>query len=112
METKITSFDLSRPQGNWRIIAETMAASLPKLYSQENEKDPLVHFKFFITCSNWTWYILEGEWKEDDFLMFGYVEGHESELGYISLKELGSVRNQLNLGVEYDTDLPPESWSV
>ena len=97
METKIKSFDLSRPQGNWKIIAEAMAASLPKLYAQENKQNPLVHFKLFLTCGNWTRYILEGEWKEDDFLMFGYV----------SLQELGCLRNQLGLGVEYDKWFAP-----
>ena len=38
---------------------------------------------------NWTWTIYEAEPTEmDDVLMFGRVEGFESELGYFTLSEL------------------------
>ncbi len=40
-------------------------------------------------------------------MMFGYVEGFEKELGYISLREPGSFRNELGLGVEFDTWFQP-----
>ena len=38
---------------------------------------------------NWTWTIYEAEMVEmDDVLMFGRVNGFESELGYFTLSEL------------------------
>lgn len=75
MENTLKSFDLNHPKGNWREVAKLMEKSLPQLYAQENEENPTVFFKLFMTCSNLTWYILEGRWEEDDFLMFGWVDG-------------------------------------
>ncbi len=40
--------------------------------------------------------------KGDDFLMFGYVCGHEREFGYFVLSELTAVRTQLGAAVERD----------
>ena len=44
-----------------QLLTEELRAQLPKLYSQENIPDPIVHLKFFTPDSNWTWYVTEGE---------------------------------------------------
>jgi len=68
-----------------------LRASLPPLYSQEHNQDPVVHCKFFTPWSNWTWFVTEGEPEEDDFRFFGYVCCHDEEWGYFVLSELESV---------------------
>ena len=61
--------------------------------------------KFFDPCGSWTWYAVEGEKVgpgENDWLLFGLVEGFESELGYFSVAELAEVKGPLGLGIERD----------
>ncbi len=94
-----------------------LAATLPPLYSQENEPDPMVIVKFFHPLSHWTWYASEGspvdtngyydtDQEKVDFLFFGWVYGDVPELGYFSLNELKSV-NVMGLGIERDQHFTP-----
>lgn len=85
-----------------QLLTQELRAQLPKLYSQENVKDPIVHLKFFTPDSNWTWYVTEGEADGDDFRFFGYVVAFESEWGYFVLSELESARGPLGLPIERD----------
>jgi Protein of unknown function (DUF2958) len=84
------------------LLDDPLRASLPPIYSQEAEVDPIVHAKFFLPGTHWTWYVTEGEPKEDDFLFFGFVIGLDSEFGYFLLSELESARTPLGLRVECD----------
>src|SRR5260221_515596 len=84
------------------LLDDQLRARLPPLYSQEAESEPLVCAKFFLTGTQWTWYVTEGEAQDDDFLFFGFVVGLEREFGYFLLSELESVRNLLGLPVERD----------
>ena len=61
------------------------------LYSQDGKgKEAICITKFFI--ANWTWYILEGNFEKDDFMMYGIViNGISNEYGYVSLNEMESV---------------------
>lgn len=72
-----------------QLLTNEIKDKLPVLYSQENEKDPMVLVKYFDPTGSWTWYALEGEeTSNDDFLFFGYVVGDFPELGYFTLNEL------------------------
>src|ERR1044072_6776356 len=71
----------------YEFFPDEVKNSLPKLYSQEKEKERMVHVKFFCPWNQWTWFITEGEDQEGDFLLFGYVVGFEREWGYSSLNE-------------------------
>jgi hypothetical protein len=82
-----------------KLMTEELRKKIPKLYSQETEKDPLVYAKYFTPDSSWTWYALEFD-GEDTF--FGYVDGFEPELGYFSLSEMESVKGPLGLKIERD----------
>lgn len=85
------------------LLPDELRASLPALYSQEHNKDPIVHAKFFTPDSNWTWFATEGSAQEDgDFIFFGYVCGFEEEWGYFSLHELQSARGPMKLPIERD----------
>jgi hypothetical protein len=71
-----------------KLMPDDLKSKIPKLYSQENEKDPTVYAKYFTPRSNWTWYATEFD-GTDRF--FGLVVGFEPELGYFSLDEMANV---------------------
>ncbi len=71
------------------------------LYSQENEKDPMVLAKFFDPCGSATWYVTEFDAIER--IAFGYVTGlHCDEFGYTSIDELESIQRPYGLTIERD----------
>ena len=75
------------------------------LYSQDGkEGEAEVVCKFFAPVGSWTWYVLEGDKREDgDWEFFGIVDneyGHE--YGYFTLNELEEVRLPFGLKIERD----------
>ncbi len=105
-----------------KLLTNEIKRRLPALYSQENEKDPMVICKFFDPSGSWTWYAIEGSPVDEngyydtdkekvDFLFFGLVIGFEPELGYFSLKELVSAKQGrtglLALPIELDMCFKP-----
>jgi hypothetical protein len=98
-----------------QLLTQEIKQKLPKLYSQENEKDPMVICKFFDPTSAWTWYVIEGEEKDYDYgrdtLFFGYVIGDDAELGYFTLHELETAKQGLTglkaLPIERDLYFTP-----
>lgn len=57
--------------------------------------------KFFL--GNYTWYIIEGSYEDDDFMMFGVVvTDTDAEFSYISYNELQSLRMYGYMCVERD----------
>jgi len=92
-----------------KLMPEELKAKIPKLYSQENEADPMVWGKFFSPYSGYTFYITE---FDGDDTLFGYVTGlAEDELGYASLNELASAnKNGLPL-IERDKYFSPKRLS-
>ena len=85
-----------------KLLTDELRARLPPLYSQESEQDPMVHAKFFMPGTAWTWYVTEGQEQDGDFMFFGFVIGLENEFGYLLLSELESVTTRLGLLVERD----------
>ena len=90
-----------------KLLTAAIKAGLPSLYSQEQVSDPIVHCKFFASWTNWTWFVTEGEERDDDFLFFGFVIGHEEELGYFCLSELESIEGPCGLKIERDLYFEP-----
>ena len=91
-----------------KLLTKAEKKRLPPLYTSELVEDPLVVAKFFTPWTGWTWYAIEFDGKDT---FFGYVVGHESELGYFSLAELQSVRGPLGLRVERDIYFKPQPLS-
>src|SRR5215471_3160210 len=55
------------PEEDGRILLpDTLKERMPPLYSQENERDPLVVCKFFDPVGSWTWYATEGSPVDED----------------------------------------------
>src|SRR5437667_3413628 len=89
------------------LFPNELRTHLPPLYSQEQEKDPMVSVKFFHPNSHWTWYATEGSQEGDDFIFFGWVYGDFPELGYFSLAELEAFQDPLGRGIERDEHFTP-----
>ncbi len=71
-----------------QLLTKEITAKLPFLYTQEDEEDPMVICKFFTIWSSWTWYGIEFD-GQDTF--FGFVVGHEAELGYFRVRRFGAL---------------------
>ena len=90
-----------------KLVTKQIEKQLEKypLYSQESKGDEaIVICKFFSPVGAWTWYVLEGEKKDSDYLFFGLVinDYGERELGYFALSELESIRLPFGLRIERD----------
>lgn len=102
-----------------KLLTAENCRALPRLYSQENNPDPLAVVKWFSPYSGWRWYAIEGaptdageHWpgSPDDWEFFGLVTGHEAEMGYWTLSELDIKRGPLPL-VERDMYWTPTPLS-
>lgn len=86
-----------------KLMTKEIEKKLPPLYSTEGERVKKVIVKFFCPWSNWTWYVFEGEKREDgDWEFFGMVHGVEKEMGNFVLSELQSVTGPAGLKIERD----------
>jgi len=96
-----------------KLMTKALAAKLPRLYSGENDDDPLVVVHYFNPCGQGDWHIVEGEPREDgDYLLFGLCNLGEPELGYVTLSELAGVRcPPFGLGIERDLHWTPKRLS-
>jgi|SRR5579872_6672946 len=84
------------------LLTDELRARLPPLYSQEAAPDPYVYARFTLPGTTWSWYVIEGEARDGDYLFFGFVCGQDSEFGYFLLSELESVQTRLGARVEQD----------
>ncbi len=74
------------------LLPAKIRSELPPLGATENEADPFAIVKFFTPDGNWTWFAFE---FDGDDTFFGFVKGHEDELGYFSLRELQEARGAI-----------------
>ena len=85
-------------------LPEDLKPKIPPLYATESETDPTIWVKLFTPDSNWTWYITEFDGEDR---CFGFVVGHEAELGYFLLSDIAFARGRLGLPVERDLHFTP-----
>ena len=92
-----------------KLLTKAIEKQLAKypIYSQDGKGGKAqVICKFFNPCGSQTWYILEGEKQDDDYILFALLDNMgEREYGYVSLwswhrkryvfHTLQSQRNQL-----------------
>ena len=91
-----------------KLLTVEIRRKLPPLYAQDGKGgDAIAYLKLFTPDSNWTWSLTEGSPKDDDFMFFGLVEGHEKELGYVCLSELEKARGPMGLPIERDRFFKP-----
>lgn len=113
------------PNTNQKYFTQEIIKRIPPLYAQDGKgDDAIVHVKFFLTGSNWTWFITEASAVIDDeyvalkdvkpgddieeIVMFGMTHGQFNELGYTHFGELLGVRSPMfRLPVERDLHYGP-----
>lgn len=91
----------------YEFFPDDLKAQMPKLYSQEGSKDPMVYAKWFTPWSSWSWYATEGEQQDEQYICFGYVIGQDREWGYFSVTELESITGPFGLKIERDIHFTP-----
>lgn len=73
---------------------------LPSVENVDNQENPLAIAHF--SNGKWDWYVLGGEELDnDDFYLFGLVNGIDKELGFFTLKQIQDV------GAIFDEDFSP-----
>ena len=81
-----------------KLLTEELKNSLPAMYSQDDNPDPMVHVKFFSPYSDWTWFATElgtfGLDELDEVTVFGCVPGIERDLHW-EPRLLSEVKNEL-----------------
>ena len=75
-------------------------------YSTTEFAEQEVIAKFFDPAGSWTWYLLNQDPQDTDFL-WGIVDGFEVEIGSFYLSELETTRNAFGLGIERDLYFKP-----
>ncbi len=91
-----------------KLLTQEIRRRLPQLNATEHDPDPVAQVKFFTPWTYWTWYAIE---FDGDDLFFGFVEGHEHELGYFSLAELEALHGPGGLTIERDLYFEPTPLS-
>lgn len=94
------------------LLPKKLKAKIPPLGSQDGIFDPMVVCKYFDPTGSWTWYVMEGEDREDGtFEFFGFVVGQSQELGYFTLRDLETAKKGLTglraLPIERDLSFVP-----
>ena len=93
-----------------KLLTEELKDSLPAMYSQDDNPDPMVHVKFFSPYSDWTWFATE--YDPESRVFFGLVKGFATELGTFGLDELDEVMVFGDVpGIERDLHWEPKLLS-
>ena len=93
-----------------KLITKELEKIIPDLYSQEDEKDPMVYIKYFSILNHWSWYATE--YSREKKLFFGYVVGDFPEWGYFSLDEFEDINKAKSFpAIERDLWFKPVRFS-
>lgn len=89
-----------------KLLTKDLSAKLQEQYQQDSDFSQMVVAKFFDPCGSWSWYVMNQDPEEPDYL-WGIVKGFEVEMGSFSLSELESVKGRFGLGIERDLYFTP-----
>lgn len=84
-----------------KLITKEIEKKAQAQFSQGSSFEQTVVAKFFDPCGSWTWYLMNQDPEDPDYL-WGIVKGFEVEMGSFSLSELESVKGPLGIGIERD----------
>jgi hypothetical protein len=88
------------------LLTKEITKKLQAQYPKGSDLEQMVVAKFFDPCGSWTWYAMNQDPADADYL-WGIVDGFEVEMGSFSLSELRAVKNSLGLGIERDLYFTP-----
>lgn len=82
-------------------IHETIDKILPSLDLVDEYENPQA-IAHFTNPQGWEWFVIAGrKLNENDYYLFGLVNGYDKELGYFTLNQI------LQAGAVYDMDFTP-----
>jgi len=86
------------------LLTKELLNKLPALYVNDDKKpeETKVILKLFTPDAQCTWYITEFDGKDKFYGFCNLGDEQGAELGYISLRELQTIRGRLGLPVERD----------
>ena len=89
------------------LMTKAISAKAQKQFPEGSNMTQMVVAKFFDACGSWTWYLMNQDPEDPDYL-WGIVKGFEIETGSFSLSELSSVKGALGIGIERDLYFDPK----
>ena len=88
------------------LITKSIEKELQAQYPLGNDLSQKVVAKFFDPCGSWTWYAMNQDPEDPDYL-WGIVKGFEVEVGSFSLSDLQSFKGPFGIGIERDLYFKP-----
>ncbi len=96
-----------------KLLTKAIREKAEKQFKKGSSTSQMVVAKFFTPWTNWTWYLMNLD--SDGDYAWGIVEGHSTEMGSFSIKELESIKGPLGLKIERDIYFTPiqadELWN-
>jgi hypothetical protein len=89
-----------------KLMTKVIEKKAQKQFPMGSDMEQMVVAKFFNPCGNWTWYLMNQDPNDTDYL-WGIVKGFEVEMGSFSLNELKSFKGPLGIGIERDKFFKP-----
>jgi len=91
-----------------KLMTKAIEKAAQKQYPMGSDFNQKIVAKFFTPWTNWTWYVMNQDPRDPDYL-WGIVDGKEVEMGSFSLLKLEIVRGPFGLRVERDRHYKPET---
>ncbi len=88
------------------LLTKEISAKLQEQYPMGSDIDQMVVVKFFNPCGSWSWYVMNQDPEDPDYL-WGIVDGFAVEMGSFSLSELQSFKGNFGIGIERDLYFTP-----
>lgn len=89
-----------------KLLTKEISRRLQAQYPRGADLAQEIVCKFFDPCSQWTWYVMNQDPEDPDYL-WGVVRGNEVEVGSFSLSELTAFKGKLGIGIERDLHFNP-----
>lgn len=89
-----------------KLMTKEIEKNAQQQYQMGSDMSQIIVAKFFSPTSNWTWYLMNQDPTDTDYL-WGIVEGFEVEMGSFSLSELENTVLPLGLKIERDLYFKP-----
>lgn len=89
-----------------KLITKAIEKQAQKQFVYGSDLNQKVVAKFFDPCSQWTWYLMNQDPMNPDYL-WGIVKGHEVETGSFLLSELMNYTGRFGLKIERDKYFKP-----
>lgn len=90
-----------------KLMTKEIERKAQKQFSLGSDMSQLVVAKFFDPCGSWTWYLMNQDPNDSNYL-WGIVKGTYVEAGSFSLSELSNHKGKLGVGIERDLYFDPK----